>query len=284
VKIINKKADFGFSNIIMIVIAIIGGLLMITLIAYVLGAFTDPNRIEEGIGCRVMIQSTARIEEASVGIITPKKLLEACKVIETTIPRKDNYPELGGDVRRMSAEQFREVVAYDMAELINNAWWISGEGDRADYLLTKLSGIFLNREKCYLFYAVKIDPPRSFQNSFEGIEEDYLTDELQKITRSQIKGGTLKGDQRTILTYITLDNKGSGLLLRNADGSRATISLTQNGADALYGVAVGFSTESKAAQFFARIQGETKAKISNQASFILVAPYDEVASLCTVSN
>jgi hypothetical protein len=280
---INKKADFGFSNVIMIVIAIIGGLLMITIIFQVLGVLKDPNKVEEGIGCRLMIQSTARIAEASSGFITVEKILDACKVIETTIPRQQNYPELGGLVRRMSPDQFREVVAYDFAEIINNAWWISGEGDRAEYLISKLRDLFISRDFCYVFYAVKIDPPRDYP-SFQNIEEDYLTDELAKITRSQIKGGILKGDQRTILNYITVEGKGSGLLVRNADGQRATISLTQDGSDALYGVAVGFSGKAGISEFFARIKGQTKAKIASKASFILVAPWNEVANICRVSN
>lgn len=280
---INKKADFGFSNVIMIVIAIIGGLLMITIIFQVLGVFKDPNKVEEGIGCRIMLQSTARLEEATSGYITAPKLMDACKVIETTIPRQQNYPELGGLVRRMSSDQFREVVAYDFAELINNAWWISGEGDRAEYLLSKVLDLFISRNYCYVFYAVKIDPPRDYP-SFQNIQEDYLTDELAKITRSQIKGGTLKGDTRTILNYITVEGKGSGLFVRNADGQRATISLTQDGSDALYGVAVGFSSKSKVSEFFDKIKDQTRVKIDSKASFILVAPWNEVASICTVSN
>jgi len=281
----NKKADFGFSNIIMIIIAIIGGLLIISIVAYILGAFTDPNRIEDGIGCRIMIQSTARIESATQGIITADSLLEACKVIEKTIPMKSYYQTLGGNVNRMTAGQFREVVMYDFAELINNAWWISGEGDRSEYFIKNILKLFAGENKCYILYTVKIHAPnKRIADNFNSITRGVFISNMKNITRADIKGGLMKGDQRSILTYITLDGKGSGVQFKTMEENEGVIEVSKGGTDAIYAIAVGFYDDSGIGKFFQDLFKGAKMPVKNDASFIYIAPFDEVAKICTVSN
>jgi hypothetical protein len=281
----NKKADFGFSNIVMIVLAIIGGLLIISIVAYILGAFTDPNRIEEGIGCRIMIQSTSRIEEGTSGFITADKLLKACKVIETTIPRKQNYPLIAGNVNKMTAEQFKKVVMYDFAELVNNAWWISGEGERADYLIKKIGKVFLGENNCRIFYAVKVHAPNSrLASNFAAITLGQFLVNLRSTTRADIKGGSLAGDQRSVLTYVSLDNQGAGVMFPTLDENKSVITLSQGGADAIYAIAVGFVDETGLTKFWKQIFKENEMVVNTKASFIYIAPWEEVTKICTVSN
>jgi hypothetical protein len=281
----NKKADFGFSNIVMIALAIIGGLLIISIVAYILGAFTDPNRIEEGIGCRIMIQSTSRIEEGTSGFITADKLLQACKVIETTIPRKQNYPLLGGNVNKMTAEQFKKVVMFDFAELVNNAWWISGEGDRAEYLLKDAYKVFMGENDCRIFYAVKVHAPNSrLASNFAAITLGQFLANLRSTTRADIKGGSLAGDQRSVLTYVSLDNEGAGVKFPTLDEKQDVITLSQDGADAIYAIAVGFADKSGVAKLIKNVLNKKGMTINNKGSFIYIAPWDEVAKICTVSN
>ena len=104
----SKKSNIGFSQIVLIIIALIVCMLIITIIAYILGAFTDPNRINEGITCRIAIQATSRIEEGTQGIISGEKLLDACKTIKATIPRNDEYPEYGGIPKYMTPDELEE--------------------------------------------------------------------------------------------------------------------------------------------------------------------------------
>jgi len=89
----------------------------------------------------------------------------------------------------------------------------------------------------------------------------------------------LRGDQRTIRTYITLDGKGAGVFLDNDDSK---IEYQEEGADPLYGIAVGFADKSGIAKLAIALFGKTPAKIKSGESFIYIAPYEEVGSLCRV--
>jgi hypothetical protein len=281
----NKKADFGFSNLVLIILALIGGLLILAVFAYILGAFTDPNKVQEGIGCRIMIQSTARLEDATSGFITVKNFMNACKVIETTIPRQQNYAQYGGSVSRMTTEEFQNVVMYDFAEVINNAWWISGEGERADYILKHLAGLFIKENNCYIFYAVKIHSPnKRISQNFGAITKGMFLVALKNIKRSDLMGGTLKGDQRSIFSYVSLDNTGAGVVFKEIGKDDPVITLSQGGADAIYAVAVGFVKKSGVSKLLETIFKGSGMEVKQGTSFIYIAPYDEVAKICTVSN
>nr|MCK4930075.1 hypothetical protein [Nanoarchaeota archaeon] len=271
----NKKSNIGFSNIASIIIALIGGLAIISIAVYIMGAFGDPNKIEDGLKCRLVIQASATLKEATAGL-SPEKIIDACPTLERTMPIRDKYPTIGRNINTMTADQLKQVVLFDFAELINNAWWISGEGDRADYLINNLRGIFLSDNDCYVVYAIRIDTPKKFTS----ISETDLIAELKKLTRADIKGGALKGDIRRIMDYITLDGKGAGVFLKTEDSK---VEYQEKGADPLYGIAVGFAEKSGVAKLAKLIfKGEKLAKINPGASFIYIAPYEEVGSLCRV--
>jgi hypothetical protein len=232
-----------------------------------------------------MFQSTARLEDSTSGFISLKNFLNACKIIETTIPRQSNYPQYGGSVRRMTTDQFQKVVMYDFAEVINNAWWISGEGERADYLLKRLGGIFMSENNCYVFYAVKIHSPnKRISANFGAITQGQFLDALKNIKRSDLLGGTLKGDQRSILSYVSMDNYGAGVQFKQLNRADPVITLSQGGADAIYGVAVGFAEKDGISKLLENILKGSNMVIDKKASFIYIAPWDEVAKVCTVSN
>lgn len=271
----NKKSFMGMSTIASIILVIVGGLAVISIIAYILGAFTDPNKIEEGIKCRIVIQASATLQEATQGL-TPKQIVDACPTLEKTIPMRENYPGLGKNFNRMTADQLKQVVLFDFVELINNAWWISGEGDRASYLIKKLTGILLSENHCYVVYAVRIDTPKPFST----IVDNDLQFELNHKTRADIKGGSLKGDQRTIREYITLDGKGAGVFLMTEDSK---IEYQEKGADPLYGIAVGLAEEAELARLAKKLFAKgDPAVIKKGQNFIYIAPYEKVSSLCRV--
>jgi hypothetical protein len=134
-------------------------------------------------------------------------------------------------------------------------------------------------------YAVRIDAPRQYQkNDFTRIEESRFVSELRRITRADVKGGSLSGDQRPILYYITLDGKGAGVFMRNRENKKIEIELTNKGADAIYGIAVGFAHTAELVGWFKDILGTKEVSVNEYASFIIIAPYKELSELCTVSN
>ena len=270
----NKKSNIGFSSIALIILALIGGFAIIAIIAYILGAFGDPNKINEGMKCRLTIQASATLQEATQGI-TPEKLIDACHTIQTTIPRKESYPTIAKSLNRMTKDQLKEVVLFDFAELINNAWWITGEGDRSDYLLKRFAQFFSGTKDCYVVYAIRIHTPQEFTT----IPDNELQFELSSITRADIKGGSSSGDQRTIREYITLDGKGAGVFLNTSDSK---IEYKEQGADPLYGIAVGFAEKGKIAKLFTELFKGKSIEISPGASFIYIAPYDKIGSMCRV--
>lgn len=276
----NKKAVFG--SLVSIILVLIGGLLIIAIVAYIFKGFTDPNRVEDGVMCRITIQTSNRLKETTQGL-SPDLITDACKTIEKRIPMQETYPEFGGKVSRLTTKQFRDVVMFDIAKLVNNAWWITGEGDTAsDYFMKKMRDLLVSTNGCYLVYAIRIDAPSQikadeFNNEFKGITEGDLTDNLKQITRSQVKPGA-KGDMRDILTYITLDGNGAGLYFKKD----TKIILEANGADALYGIAVGFKDPSGIAKIFATLTGQGKEAMKADANFIYLAPYDQIAKECKV--
>jgi len=270
----NKKSNIGFSSIALIILTLIGGFAIIAIIAYILGAFGDPDKINEGMKCRLTIQASATLQEATQGL-TPEKLIDACHTIQTTIPRRERYPTIAKSLNRMTKDQLKEVVLFDFAELINNAWWITGEGDRSDYLLKRFTQLFQGTKDCYVVYAIRIDTPQEFTT----IVYADLISELKKITRADLKGGSSSGDQRPILEYITLNGKGAGVFLNTSDSK---IEYQEKNADPLYGIAVGFAKESGVAELAKKLFGEDQTKISKGASFIYIGPYEEVGSLCRV--
>jgi hypothetical protein len=270
----SKKSNIGFSSIALMIIALIGGLAIIAIIAYLLGAFSDPDKINEGIKCRLTIQASATLQEATQGL-TPEKIIDACHTLQTTIPRRESYPAIGKSLNSMKPDQLRQVVMFDFAELINNAWWITGEGDRADYLLNKFKGIFVSTNDCYVVYAVRIHTPQEFTT----FSYNDLKFELDRLTRADIKGSSSSGDTRTIDEYITLDGKGAGMFLTTDDSK---IEYKEKGADPLYGIAVGFAKKSGIAELAITLFGKGQTKIREGASFIYIAPYEEIGSLCRV--
>lgn len=270
----SKKSNIGFSSIAMIIITLVGGLAIIAIIAYILGAFSDPNKINEGIKCRLTIQASATLQEATQGL-TPEKIIDACHTLQTTIPRRESYPTIAKSLNRMTKDQLKEVALFDFSELINNAWWITGEGDRSDYLLKRFTQLFQGTKDCYVVYAIRIDTPQEFTT----IVYADLISELKKITRADLKGGSSSGDQRPILEYITLDEKGAGVFLTTNDSK---IEYKEQRADPLYGIAVGFAEKGKIAKLFTELFKGKSVTISPGASFIYIAPYDKIGSMCRV--
>jgi hypothetical protein len=272
-----RKGSVEFSSVAMIIIALIAGLAIIAIVFQILGAFTDVNKIKEGIKCRVVIQTSSTLQEATQGL-TPQKLIDACPTIQKLIPLRDSYPTIAKSMDRMNADMMKQVVIMDFAELINNVWWITGEGDRSEYLLKNVAGFFTGTKDCYVVYAVRIHTPKNFTS----ISENDLLFSLKRISRADLLSGSAKGDQRSIMEYITLDGKGSGVWLRIPAGD-VKIEYQENGADPLFGIAVGFAKESGVNKLLDYIfNGKVPAEINKKASFIYIAPYQEVASLCRV--
>jgi len=278
----------AFSTIVSLVLVILGGLLIISIVAYIFKGFTDPNKVEDGIMCRITIQTTNRLTELSQGFIHDQ-ITESCQLIKKTIPMQKNYPSRGGYVRKMDSDQFREVVMFDLAKLINNAWWITGEGDRAEYMIKNWDKIINSENKCFVVYAVRIDPPRKAE--FMGISENDLGNELMKITRSDISQSA-KADKRSIMAYLTFDGKGSGVFVRakgfkgkdekeNDRGIRK-IDSQERGSDAIYGIAVGFEDSSGISKVWKTLIGKKIENINDEASFIYIAPFNQLKTMCKV--
>jgi len=277
--VFGKKSNFAFNSLGGIIIALIAGLAIIGVVVFILGAFTDPNKIEEGIKCRILIQTSATLKEATFGLSPEKLIDDACPTLQKTIPMRDEYPIpdlIGKRVSKMTPDQLNEVIRFDLVELINNAWWITGEGDRSEDIFTKLSMILSSTNQCYVVYAVRIHTNREFTP----VSDTALQFALKDFTRAQIKGGSLAGDQRTVLAYLTFDGKTTGVSL---NGNTSKIEYQAKGADALYGIAVGFADKSKIAQLAKAVFGDgASAIIKPGASFIYIAPYEKVGSLCRV--
>ena len=143
------------------------------------------------------------------------------------------------------------------------------------YLIKKLKGFLFSENDCYVVYAVRIHTPKPFST----ITDNDLQFVLRHITRADVKGGSLKGDKRTIRDYITLNGKGAGVFLNTSDSK---IEYQEKGTDPLYGIAVGFAKESELAKLAKKLFGDHPAKIQEGQSFIYIAPYEKVGSLCKV--
>ncbi len=276
-KKMNKKSSFGFSSVALIIIAIIGGLAVITIISYMLGIFTDPGQIQEGIKCRLAIKASSTIREATFGA-TPEQMFDACATLEQTIPMREEYPFIAKNLNRMSADQLKEVVMFDFAHLVNNAWWITGEGDWANSILDKLQNILVSENDCYVVYAVRIDTTKKFTTI---TANDLQIEAINDIRRSDLRVTSGKGDPRTIRDYITLDGKGAGVFLETNDSK---IEYQEEGADPHYGIAVGFAKKGALPALATRLwKGEKRiSRINKGESFIYIAPYNEIAGLCKV--
>jgi hypothetical protein len=274
---VRRKGSWEFSSVAMIIIALIAGLAVIAIILQILGVFGDVDNIKEGLNCNLVIRTSSTLQEATQGL-TPQKLIGACPTIPKMIPLRESYPTIAKSMDRMTSDQMQKVVLMDLAELINNAWWITGEGDRSEYLLKNVAGFFVGSDDCYVVYAVRIHTPKTF----DAIDENELISALRRTARAELLSGSAKGDQRTILEYITLDGKGAGVWL-NSTGPDEKIEYKEDGADPLFGIAVGFAHEAGVAKLFNKIiYSKIPATINKGASFIYIAPYQEVASMCKV--
>jgi hypothetical protein len=235
---------------------------------------SNPDKgLGDGVKCRAAISMAARSEELFQGL-TSIDFRKACHVIEKVLPLEESYK--GKLVSNMKSSEFREVIERDFVELIAKSWRITAEGDRPDYFIGRIGDFFNNKNDCLVVYAVKIHAPREY-NDFGGLTQEMLMAAMGNYSKTEILGSLLKNDQ-SVAEYITFSGKGGALFVNG------TISLKQDGNDAIYGIAVGFNKMAGISDALKSIFGTKTTDINEESSFILIAPYNTIANLCDVNN
>jgi hypothetical protein len=270
-KVLNSKK--AMSEVTKIILAVIGFFVIFVGVVYPAVDYIN-NPPGDGTACRLAIQVAARTEEFTQGI-KATDFKESCKTIEKTLPLHEVY--LGKKVGSMNADEFNRAIQRDFVELIARAWYITKEGDRPDYLLTKLEGFFNNKNNCLVVYAVRIHADQLDYPGFQGITQERLRAALGNYTKAEIFGSSLSNPQ-TIAEYITFSGSGGAVFVNGI------INLKQGGADALYGIAVGFKKIAGLDEKLKGIFGTNPDVINSDSSFILIAPYDKIASMCDINE